>query len=291
MYEDTDRMYLGQGALEFKRDGRRGRGRESSSSAYDFDAGLGGSRGSGDSGGTPRSRYVSMGDVNARQLARLLVAAVVTSGAALLSAPILTTPASAAPCPDVEVTFARGTGDPPGVGGVGQAFIDSLRSQVGGRSLGVYPVNYPASDDWPPSASAGAGDANAHVQYMVANCPNTKLVLGGYSQGAMVIDLITIARASLAGFNAATLSADEADHVAAVAVFGNPTDRLVGPINEASPWYGAKAIDLCAPGDPICAAGGGLSLPTHDDVFSAAHLSYQHSGMPSQAAAFVAGHL
>jgi cutinase len=231
-----------------------------------------------------------MGTVNARPLARFLVSAVVTAGAALLSAPILAPSAPAAACPDVEVTFARGTGEPPGVGGVGQAFVDSLRSQVGGRTLGVYAVNYPATEDWPPSASAGAGDAKAHVQSMVASCPNTKLVLGGYSQGAMVIDLITIARASIAGFNADTLSADEADHVAAVAVFGNMADRVVGPMNEASPWYGAKAIDLCAPGDPVC-SGGGLSLPTHDDMFSPAHLSYQHSGMPSQAASFVASHL
>lgn len=230
--------------------------------------------------------------MHARQLARWLGAAVATTLATLLSAPILIGPASAASCPDVEVTFARGTNEPPGVGGVGQAFVDSLRPQVGGRSVGVYPVNYPATEDWPPSASAGASDASAHVQSMVVNCPNTKLVLGGYSQGAMVIDLITIARASVAGFNAATLSADEADHVAAVAVFGNPTDRyLGGSISEISPWYGAKAIDLCAPGDPICSPGGGLSLPSHDEMFSAAHLSYQQSGMPSQAATFVASHL
>jgi cutinase len=242
-------------------------------------------------------RYASVAicqhwDVNARQFPRLLGAAVVTTWATLLSPPILIASASAAPCPDVEVTFARATNEPAGVGGVGQAFIDSLRSQVGGRSLGVYPVNYPATEDWPPSASAGGSDASAHVQSMVATCPNTKLVLGGYSQGAMVIDLITIARASVAGFNAATLSADEADHVAAVAVFGNPTDRyLGGPISEISPWYGPKAIDLCAPGDPICSPGGGLSMPSHDEMFSAAHLSYKQSGMPSQAATFVASHL
>jgi len=216
---------------------------------------------------------------------------VVTTWASLLGAPILIGPASAASCPDVEVTFARGTDEPPGVGGVGQEFVDSLRSQVGGRSIGVYPVNYPATDDWAPSASAGASDASAHVESMAANCPNTRLVLGGYSQGAMVIDLITIARASVAGFIAATLPADVADHVAAVAVFGNPTDRLLGPISAISPWYGQKAIDMCAPGDPICSPGGGLALPTHDEVFSAAHLSYKGSGMPSQAATFVASHL
>jgi cutinase len=246
---------------------------------------------------TPGWEYASVAicqhwDVNARQFARLTGAALVTACVTLLGAPILIAPASAAPCPDVEVTFARGTAEPPGVGGVGQEFIDSLRSQVGGRTLAVYPVNYPATEDWPPSASAGASDASAHVLSMVANCPNTKLVLGGYSQGAMVIDLVTIARMSMAGYTAATLPADAADHVAAVAVFGNPTDKyLGGPISEISPWYGHKAIDLCAPGDPVCTPGGPSVQPSHDEMFSPAHLSYAQSGMPSQAATFVAGQL
>jgi len=246
---------------------------------------------------TPGSECASVAicqhwDVNARQFARFLGTAMVTICVTLLGAPMLIAPASAAPCPDVEVTFARGTAEPPGVGGVGQAFIDSLRSQVGGRSLAVYAVNYPATEDWPPSASAGASDASAHVLSMVATCPNTKLVLGGYSQGAMVIDLITIARMSLAGFIAQTLPADAADHVAAVAVFGNPTDKyLGGPVSEISPWYGHKAIDLCAAGDPVCTPGGLSIQPSHDEMFSPAHLSYTQSGMPSQAATFVAGQL
>jgi cutinase len=230
--------------------------------------------------------------VNARRFARLLGAAVVTTSASMLSAPTLVAPASAAPCPDVDVTFARGTNEPPGVGGVGQAFTDSLRSQVGGRSVAVYAVNYPAGDDFAPSASAGAVDVHAHVTSMLANCPNTKLVLGGYSLGAMAIDLATIARMSIAGLIRDILTADEAAHVAALATFGNPSDRyLGGPISEVSPWYGAKAIDLCAPGDPVCTPGGALALPSHDELFSPVHLSYQGSGMPSQAAAFVASHL
>lgn len=212
--------------------------------------------------------------------------------ATLAFAPMLIAPAAAAPpCPDVEVVFARATTEPPGIGGVGQAFVDALRPQIGHRSLGVYPVNYPASEDWQASASAGAADAAGHVRWMVENCPNTKLVLGGYSQGAGVIDLVTIARASVAGFTAATLPADQAAHVAAVAVFGNPTTRFLGgPISAISPWYGAKAIDLCAPGDPICSPGP-LAIPTHAEMFSPAHLSYPHTAMPAQAAAFVASHL
>lgn len=200
--------------------------------------------------------------------------------------------ASAAPCPDVEVTFARGTDEPPGVGVVGQEFVDALHAQVSSHTVGVYAVNYPAGADFAASASAGAVDAHAHIQSMIAGCPNTKLVLGGYSLGAMVIDLVTISRGPVVGLIPQTLDMGEADHVAALALFGNPSSRYLGaPVSEVSPWYGAKAIDLCADGDPVCKPGGALALPSHDELFAEVHLSYAHSGMPTQAASFVAGHL
>src|SRR6476619_7247239 len=85
-------------------------------------------------------------ELNAGRIARLVGVAAVTMWAALLSVPAPS--ASADPCPDVEVIFARGSGEPPGVGGVGQAFVDALRAQVGGKSLAVYPVNYAASTDF-----------------------------------------------------------------------------------------------------------------------------------------------
>ena len=200
--------------------------------------------------------------------------------------------AQADPCSDVEVVFARATTEPPGLGQVGQAFVDSLRSQIGSRSLGVYAVNYPATEDFTNSASAGAVDARAHVQSVAANCPNTRIVLGGYSQGALVVDLITALPVSIAGFTPAPMAPDVANHVAAVVVFGNPADRFIGaPLTSVSPEYGAKTIDLCAPGDPVCSPGGGMTTPTHDEMFSDAHLSYVKTGMASQGAAFAASHL
>ena len=230
--------------------------------------------------------------VIANHIARVLVGAVATLLVALVSAPINAAPAPAASCPDVEVTFARATSEPPGVGGVGREFIDALHSQLGARSVAIYPVNYPASDDFAPSANAGAVDANAHIEAMAAGCPNTKLVLGGYSQGAVVIDLITIAQAPVSGFVPVSLPQDAADHVAALALFGNPSDRYLGaPVSTVSPWYGAKAIDLCAPGDPVCTPGALFTVPTHEEMSSPTHLSYLNSGMPAQAAAFVTSHL
>jgi cutinase len=229
------------------------------------------------------------GDVSARQVVCYLGSAMVTTWTTLF-APFTIASALAAPCPDVEVVFARATTEPPGVGQVGQAFVDALRSQVGGRSVAVYPVNYPASEDFASSASVGADDARAHVQSTVTNCPNTRIVLGGYSQGALAIDLITAIPVSFAGFTPAPMPPEVASHVAAVAVFGNPLDRYVGaPLTAVSPAYADKAIDLCAAGDPICSPGGGMSPPTRDEMFSDAHLSYVKSGMAGQGAAFAAG--
>jgi len=97
--------------------------------------------------------------MSARNIARILGVAVTLAW--VLSTQIDTRPASAGSCPDVEVVSARGTDEPPGVGSVGQAFIDSLRSKIPGRSVGVYAVNYPATGDFAKSESAGAGDARA----------------------------------------------------------------------------------------------------------------------------------
>jgi cutinase len=187
----------------------------------------------------------------------------------------IASPASAQDCPDIEVVFARGTNDAPGVGDVGGAFVNSLRNKVGGRSVGAYAVNYPANYDF-LAAADGANDASAHIQYMVANCPNTRLVLGGYSQGAAVIDVISAVPIPAVGFNN-PLPPDAPNHVAAIAVFGNPAAKLGLPLT-VSPVWGSRSIDLCNGGDPICQTDG-QSL--------AAHKSY--GSATNQAANFVAG--
>jgi cutinase len=198
----------------------------------------------------------------------------VAAAAYALSLSAVTAPvADAAPCPDVEVVFARGTTEPPGVGGIGQAFVDSVRSQVGGRSVGVYAVNYPASNDFSRSAPAGGDDMSAHVQSTAAACPNTRMVLGGYSQGAAVVDLATT-----------SMPADVADNVAAAAEFGGARSAFAdslspGPLPSVGPLYTAKTIEMCVPNDPICYQGG-------SDM--RAHGAYVQTGMVNDAAVFVA---
>jgi len=196
------------------------------------------------------------------------------TAAALVLAPPLA-PRASASCPDVEVIFARGTDEPPGVGRVGQAFVSSLRQQTR-KNVSAYGVNYPANKDF-LAATDGANDASNHVQQMADNCPNTKLVLGGYSQGAAVIDVVTAAPLPGLGFRQ-PLPADAANHVAAVALFGNPSGRAGGLMSALTPDFGGKTIDLCNQGDPICSDGNQWK----------AHLGYV-PGLTSQAAGFVAG--
>lgn len=213
----------------------------------------------------------------------LLGVSVVAGAAAMLTISALparsaaVASASADACPGVQVVFARGTGEPAGVGRVGQALVDSLRPMIGGKSLAAYGVDYPATRDF-LRATDGANDASAFVQNIAATCPNTQIVLGGYSQGAAVVDIITVAGQPVFGF-ANPMPGDVASHVAAVAVFGNPSNRIGGgPLPALSPLYGDKTIDLCNGGDPVCSNGNDVP----------AHSLYRETGLTDQAARFVA---
>ncbi|MGZ4578778.1 MAG: cutinase family protein [Mycobacterium sp.] len=204
-------------------------------------------------------------------------AALMVAGAAMMPS-IAFAPIASADCPDIEVIFARGTDDTPGLGAVGGSFVNALQSKVGGRSVGSYAVNYPASFDFLAAAS-GANDASAHIQYMMGACPNTKLVLGGYSQGAAVIDVIAAVPIPAVGFDN-PLPPNAPDFVPAIAVFGNPSAKLGLPLT-ISPVWGGRAIDLCNGDDPICQTDG-QSVPAHRPP------AYT-GGLVNTAADFVAG--
>jgi cutinase len=213
-----------------------------------------------------------------RMSARLaaITSALVCAATTLAFAP----PATADPCSDIKVVFARGTNDAPGLGNPGQAFADALSTMVGGRSLTTYAVNYPASYDFLLAAD-GAADATNYISALTQQCPSTRIVLGGYSQGAAVVDM-------LAGIpplgnkigdigSAPPLPASLVPFISAVAVFGNPATKFSNPIT--SSVFGGRAIDLCKDGDPICSRGR--------NPF--AHSDYVSAGLTQQAANFVAG--
>jgi cutinase len=223
--------------------------------------------------------------VGVPRVAHALAAAVLTTAAVLGSlgaAPSV----SADQCADVEVVFARGTGEAPGVGAVGQAFIDSLRAKVGGRSVMGYAVNYPATINF-RTALDGIDDAGDRVEHVSATCPHTKMVLGGFSQGAAVMGFITSAAVPEGAPADAPkpMPPEVADHVAAIALFGTPSQRFMSVIGAPTitigPLYIPKTTELCAPGDPICSDGGDWG----------AHNAYTSDGMVEQAASFAAARL
>ena len=199
---------------------------------------------------------------------------------ALVSVPA----AHGAACPDVELIFARGTSEPAGIGRVGQALADQLSAQLGGRSLDVDGVNYPATYDF-LAAADGATDATNRIAAMSEQCPATRYVLGGYSQGAAVVDMLLGipplgAKVGDVG-SAPPLPAGLADRVAAVAVFGNPSTKFGIPVSAAMMPFAGKGIDLCNDGDPICSQGR--------NPF--AHTSYEKTPLVGEAAGFVSAML
>ena len=236
-------------------------------------------------------------------LARMLGAAFLTS-AALLSAPVPFASAQPPPpapgCPDVEVVFARGTSEAPGVGGVGQAFVDAVRAQAGPRSVNVYPVNYLASSDFgnriqfARTVVDGVRDAGLHIEATAANCPDTRIILGGYSQGAALAGYVTAAEipegvpAEYREFIPNPMPAEVADHVAAVVLIGQPSAEFMRSVEAPpviiGPSYTAKTLQVCAPADTIC-NGAPPGPPSFE------HALYGVNGMVNEGAAYAVGRL
>ncbi|OBI12973.1 MULTISPECIES: cutinase family protein [unclassified Mycobacterium] len=202
--------------------------------------------------------------------------ALVTASGLLLS-PAAAPVAQAFDCPDVEVIFARGTNEPAGLGRVGDALVDSLRQQTGLNIL-PYGVNYAASK-LQLHGGDGANDTIDRVKKSVETCPNTKIVLGGYSQGASVMDIV--AGVPIGGISWGNkLPEQYANNIAAVVTFGDVADRAGGTLPTQSALLGSKAADYCNPNDPICHAGPGNEWSGHTEGYVPVYTT--------QAAAFVA---
>jgi cutinase len=204
-----------------------------------------------------------------------------TSAAVLLTIPSAAPMAHANDCADAEVVFARGTNEPPGLGRVGDAFVDTLRQQTNGMNIATYGVNYAASK-LQLHGGDGANDAINHIKSTVSSCPNTKIVLGGYSQGADVIDIVSgVPIGGITWGN--SLPPELANNVAAVVTFGDLADRAGGSLPNQSTLFGSRAIDLCNPNDPVCHAGPGNEWSGHTEGYVPVYTT--------QAAAFVASKL
>ena len=194
-------------------------------------------------------------------------------------------------CPDTEVVFARGTNEAPGVGLTGQAFVDSLQTHLTGRTVDVRPVDYPASMDFHRGID-GVIDTMNTISATAANCSDTRIVLGGYSQGAAVA-AYAVTGSVPAGYVlppgiTGPLPPAVANHIAAVVLFGTPREWIINIADNSAPpiaiasSLSAKTVEFCADGDPICSPDG---------LDRAAHSAYKVNGMADEAAVFAANSL
>lgn len=100
------------------------------------------------------------------------------------------------------------------------------------------------------------------VETALKQCPDTKVVLGGYSQGSMVVH------------NAA--SRLTADQVAGAVLFGDPfKTQAVGKLASS------KVKEYCASGDPVCENGFNVMahLTYGSDAKEAAQFLIQAAGI------------
>ena len=194
----------------------------------------------------------------------------------------LTPAAAAADCPDTELVFARGRNEAPSAGQIGNT-LHQLLSAKTGKNIRLYAVNYPANTE----VDIGANDMSRRIQSVIASCPGTRIVVGGYSLGAAVSDVVLAVPMPFITFRS-PLPDSASNSIAAVALFGNGF-QWVGPITSFNPVYRARTIELCHGDDPIC-------NPTDPRNWQARwpdHLApaYIKAGLVNQAADFVAARL
>ena len=95
-------------------------------------------------------------------------------------------------CKPVVVIFARGTIELGNVGSItGPPFFNALDVVLGAENVGVQGVDYPADIlGYLEGGDPGGASTTASLLNQAASqCPDTQIVLSGYSQGAQVVHL------------------------------------------------------------------------------------------------------
>nr|POE95407.1 cutinase [Quercus suber] len=172
-------------------------------------------------------------------------------------------------CRAVTIIFARGTFESGNVGSLtGPPFFQAVANLLGSSSVAVQGVAYPA--DVAGFEAGGDATGSALMAKLAAQaqsqCPKTKLVLSGYSQGSQLVHK--------AG---ALLTDSQAAFVNSVVVFGDPDNGVAISHIPAS-----KVLTICHPTDNICQGGSnffGSHLTYSMDAKTAANFVKQKAGL------------
>ncbi|KAJ9154818.1 Acetylxylan esterase [Pleurostoma richardsiae] len=175
-------------------------------------------------------------------------------------------------CPPIHVLAARETTAPPGFGSA-QALVDLI--------LKVFPrataqaIDYPAAGgaNYSESVSLGIVAVLSQMQLVSARCPDTILVMHGYSQGAQIMDDAFCGGpdgSSLPETPPSLVSPSISAKVAAIIFMGDPR-HVVGlpynvgnatepgfaarPVGFQCPAFSSRIQSYCDSPDPFCAKG------------------------------------
>ncbi|OJZ83100.1 carbohydrate esterase family 5 protein [Aspergillus luchuensis CBS 106.47] len=184
-----------------------------------------------------------------------------------------------APCAKVHMMLARGTTESyPGLLGsltdlVMDAIPDSDYENI------IYPATQEGST---PSYEEGIYNGTAQLKAYVKACPETKVVLFGYSQGAMVVsDMLAGGgdNGTLGNITAPAVDPETGSHIAAVLLYGDPRHMPnqtynVGDVSATGKYprtpeqlaalskYADRLHDYCDDKDGVCDAAG-TNLSAH----------------------------
>jgi hypothetical protein len=131
---------------------------------------------------------------------------------------------------------------------VGPSIAKTLTSSLGADGVAIQGVDYEATIASNIQMGREGGPVMAKlVKQAKSNCPDTKIALGGYSQGGFVVS------------NAISSAGVNPDDIAAAVVYGDPSRVAAGGLDKS------KVKDYCVTGDGVCAGTFAIS---------AAHLAY-----------------
>lgn len=189
-----------------------------------------------------------------------------------------------------------------GMGGVVYQSYLQLRSELAasGRTITAEAVQYPAAPvpldggiggwmGFMDSVKAGTQATADQLKAFTAQCPDTMVVLAGYSQGAMVVHRNLAALADDPHVVAALLIADgdrlPADTTINLGSTAYQAPAAVGkgvaqehsflasaPTSKLPPEMGARTVSVCDVGDPVCDYDPATTTMSAADI--AIHTSY-----------------
>lgn len=251
---------------------------------------------------------------------RARVGAIVVAVAATVGSLLVTSPsARAADCADVLVLGARGSSQPQGGdatdGGTGlgaqvRAADDALRLALPGVNVQTEAIAYPAlsvavaaisPSRFVAGLEQGVAWTKARLAQSAAQCPQQRVVLMGYSQGAMVMhrvlaDLVTAHDSATLGRIDGSLLLADGDRFDGDGARRWGTARRGAGIAQASPAsfgvrqvvlpraVGQRTHSVCDRGDIVCDPSGASGEQTGaEDV----HLTHYRASLPVRRAVAV----